>query len=137
MAEKPILKIAVLLVGFISIVVGVVGLVSPDTLTNARRVYFAAPHRFYVAGAVRMSMGLVTIVFAPRSRAPTILRALGAVMCMQALSGTLLGPAHAREVLEWETSHATLLLFGAVVALVAGAFIVFAAMTGRHGDLSH
>lgn len=132
--KKPILKIAALLVGLISIVAGVVGLVSPDTLTNARCLYFAAPERFYAAGAIRMSMGLVTIFFAPRSRAPMILRGLGAVMCMQALSGTLLGPAHARDVLEWETAHAILLPVGAAVALVAGGFIVFAAMAGRNLD---
>ena len=80
-------------------------------------------------------MGLVVILCAPASRAPKTLRALGAVMCMQALSATLLGPEHARAILEWETMHATLLRVGAVVALAAGVFIVFAVATGRRREL--
>jgi hypothetical protein len=36
--------------------------------------------------------GLVVILCAPHSRTPKTLRAMGIVMCMQALSATLLGP---------------------------------------------
>ena len=61
-----------------------------------RRLYFATPVALYAAGAVRVGMGLVLILCAPASRAPKILRALGAVMCMQALAATLLGPDRAR-----------------------------------------
>jgi len=78
-----------------------------------------------------LAMGLVVILFAPHSRTPKTLLALGAVMCMQALTATLLGPDHARAVLEWETMHPALLRVGAVVAVAAGCFFVFAATTGR------
>jgi hypothetical protein len=50
-----------------------------------RRLYFATPGRFYAAGAVRVAMGLVLILAASGSRWPRILRALGAVMCLQAI----------------------------------------------------
>jgi hypothetical protein len=78
-----------------------------------------------------VTMGLVLIRFAPHSRSPNILRALGAVMCTQALSATLMGPDRARAVLEWETIHPGLLRAGAVVAAVAGGFLVFAVASGR------
>jgi hypothetical protein len=55
-------------------------------------------------------------------------------MSMQGLSGILMGPDHARRVMEWETAQGpTLLRVGAVVALVAGVFMVLA-VTGHRSD---
>jgi hypothetical protein len=80
-------------------------------------------------------MGLVVILCAPASRAPKTLRALGAVMCMQVLAATLLGPDRARAVLEWETLQGTALLrVGAAVALATGCFVAFA-VSGHRPDL--
>ena len=76
-------------------------------------------------------MGVVVILSATVSRAPKTLRALGALMCMQGLSATLLGPEHARTVLEWEARQGPALLrVGAAVALAAGGFMAFA-LTGQ------
>jgi hypothetical protein len=127
-------RFAALLVALFTIVVGIVGLVSPDSVTTVRRLYFATPARLYAAGAVRVAMGLVVILCGPASRAPTTLRALGAVMCMQGLAATLLGPDRARAILEWETMQETALLrVGAAVALAAGGFIAFA-VTGHRPE---
>jgi hypothetical protein len=120
-------RFAAFLVALFTIVVGIVGLVSPDRVTAVRRLYFATPVGVYVAGAVRVAMGLVVILSAPASRAPKTLRALGAVMCMQGLAATLLGPDRARAILEFETMQGTALLrVGAAVALAAGGFLAFA-----------
>ena len=126
------MRSAALLVALFTIVVGIVGLVSPDSLTTVRRLYFATPVRLYAAGAVRVVMGLVVILCARASRAPRTLRALGAVMCMQGLAATLFfGPDRARAILEWETMQGTALLrVGAAVALAAGSFLAFA-VTGH------
>ena len=130
------MRSAALLVAVVTIVVGVAGFVSPDSLTTARRLYFATPVRLYAAGAVRAAMGLVVILCAPGSRAPKTLRALGAVMCMQALVATLLGPDRARAVLEWETMQGTALLrVGAAVAVAAGGFMAFA-VSGHRSNSS-
>ena len=121
------MRSAALLVAVFTIVVGIVGLISPDSVTTARGLYFATPVGLYAAGVVRVAMGLVVILYAPASRAPKTLRLLGAVMCMQALAATFLGPDRARAVLEWETMQGTALLrVGAAVALVTGGFIAFA-----------
>ena len=119
-----------MLVALFTVGIGLLGLVSPDSLTAARRQYFATPTGLYTAGAVRLAMGLVVILGATASRAPKILRLLGALMCMQGLSAALLGPEHARTVLEWETMRPALLRLGAIVALACGVFMVFA-VTGR------
>ena len=122
---------AALLVGLSTIVVGAAGLVSPDSLTAVRRLYFATPVRLYAAVAVRVAMGLVVTLCAPGSRAPKTLRVLGALMCMQGLAAAVFGPERARVVLEWETTHgATVLRVGAAIALASGGFIAFA-VTGR------
>jgi hypothetical protein len=120
-------RIAALLVALFTIVVGIGGLISPENGTEIRRLYFATPARLYAAGAVRVAMGLVVVLAAAASRAPKTLRVLGAVICLQGLSATLMGPAHARAVMEWETMQGTALLrVGAAVALAAGIFLVFA-----------
>ena len=121
------LRIAALLVAFFTIAVGMVGIVSPDSGMTLRRLYFATPGRFYAAGAVRVAMGLVPILAASRSRWSRTLRALGAVMCLQALAATLFGLERARAIMEWEGMQGTALLrVGAVAALAAGGFMAFA-----------
>ena len=120
-----------MLVALFTVGVGVVGLVSHASLTAARRQYFATPARLYTAAAVRLAMGLVVILGATASRAPKTLRVLGALMCVQGLSATILGPEHARTVLEWETMRPALLRPGAIVGLASGLFMVFAVTTGR------
>jgi hypothetical protein len=129
------MRIAALLVAVFTIAIGIVGIVSPDSLTTARRLYFATPVRLYVAGALRVAMGLVVILAARTSRAPKTLRALGAVMCMQGLAATLfLGPDRARAIMEWETMQGNdLLRVGAAVALAAGVFMAFA-FSGRRPE---
>ena len=120
------LRMAALLVALVIGVVGLVGIVSPDSVTTVRRQYFATPAGLYTAAAVRVAMGLVLILVARVSRAPKILRALGALMCAQAFAAALLGLDRAQAVLEWEAIHPTLLLAGAMVALASGAFVAFA-----------
>ena len=127
----PAMRMAALLVALFTVVIGVVGLVTPDSVTAVRRQYFATPVQLYTAAAVRMAMGLVVILGATASRAPKALRLLGALMCMQGLSATILGPEHARTVLEWETMRPALLRAAAIVALASGVFMVFALTTGR------
>lgn len=126
------MRSAALLVAIFTIVVGIAGLVSPDKATAVRRLYFATPVALYSAAAVRVGMGLVLVLSAPASRAPKTLRALGAVVCMQGLSAALLGPDHARAILEWETRQGNAVLrIGAAVALAAGSFIAFAVTGDR------
>jgi len=127
---------AFLVVGF-TLVVGIVGLISPDYGTTVRRAYFGAPLTLYTAAALRMAMGLVVILAAAASRAPRTLRVMGALMFLQGLTAIALGPEHARTVLEFETrqGHAILRL-GAAVALASGVFMAYA-LTGRRPNNAH
>jgi hypothetical protein len=127
------MRIAAWAVALLTIVIGVVGIVAPDTLTMARQHLVASPAViFYVAGPIRIAMGLVLIVFAPRSKTPRILRAMGAIMALQGIVPLFIGIDRERMILEQEVmlGHAVL-RFGAAVALASGCFIAFAATPGR------
>ena len=127
------MRIGALLVALFVVVVGIVGMVSPDGLTTVRRQYFATPVGLYAAGAVRVAMGLVLILVARVSRAPKILRTLGALMCAQGLAATLLGLDRAQAILEWEVMHPMLLRAGAMVALASGGFVALAVAKPSEG----
>ena len=124
------MRIAALVLALFTIVVSVVGIVSPDSVMTLRRLYYT-PTGLYVGGAVRVAMGLVLILAASNSRWPRTLRALGAVVCLQGLAANLFGLERARAILEWEAMHTALLRAGAVVALGSGGFIAFAVAASR------
>jgi len=72
-------------------------------------------------------MGIVLVLAASRSRWPWVLRALGAVMCLQAIAASLFGLERARAIMEWEVTRGPALLrSGAAVALASGCFVAFA-----------
>ena len=128
---KKDIRIAALPIALLSIVVGMAGIASPDGGMMLRRMYFATPGLFYAGVIVRSAMGLGLILAAPSARWPLALRALGAVVCLQGLSATLLGPDHARAIMEWEGMQGSALLrAGAAVAFACGSFILFAVIQG-------
>src|SRR3984885_14765993 len=108
-SRREEMRIAALLIALVTLAVGTVGIVSPDSLITLRRLYYATHGRFYAAGAVRVAMGLVLILTASISRWPRTLRVLGVLMCLQALPANLFGFERARAIMEWEAMQATAL----------------------------
>jgi hypothetical protein len=129
---RQLVRIGALLVSIVTIMVGIVGIASPDLLTAIRHQYFATPIGLYCVGALRVAMGIVVILVAPTSRAPKTLRALGTVIGLQGLTAMLAGPERARAILEWEVMQGpSVLRVGAAGALAAGSFLAFAVMARR------
>ena len=131
------MRYAALLAALVYIVIGITGLVSPDTLIAARQHVVSSPAGHYAAGAARIVMGLVLVLIAPVSRAPKILRVLGAVVCVQGLAATLSGVDRARAVLEFEALHTAYLPIGAALALASGCFIAFAVTCDQYPESSN
>ena len=124
---KRDMRVAALPIALLSIAVGIGGIASPESGTPIRRMYYATPGLFYAAAAVRFAMGVGLIVAAASARWPKMLRALGAVVCVQPMIAALLGLDQARAVMEWEGMQGPAVLrAGAAGALAAGCFIVFA-----------
>ena len=128
---KKNMRIAALPIALLSIAIGIAGIASPDGGMAIRRLCYATPGLLYAAVAVRSAMGLGLILAASSSRWPWALRPLGAVVCLQGLSFTLLGLDHARAIMEWEGMQGSALLrAGAAVALACGGFILVAVTQG-------
>jgi len=120
------MRVAVLVVALFAITIGVVGIVSPDGLTTARRRLLDTPGVLYITGSIRVAMGVVLFLFAPRSRAPKILRLLGVIMALQGIVPQFIGIDRAHVILEQEVMLGVAALrAGAVVALATGCFIAF------------
>jgi hypothetical protein len=107
---------AALLFAVFTVIIGTEGIVSPDSLTTVRRLYFATPVGLYAAGALRVGMGLVLILAASSSRGPRTLRALGAIVCLQGIAAAVFGVDRAQVILEREAQHTALLRAGAAIA---------------------
>jgi len=78
-------------------------------------------------GALRVGIGIVLMLVAPVSRVPKTLRTLGAIVLVAGLATPIFGVDRARAVLDWEATQGTALIrLGAVLAVLAGAFVAFA-----------
>ena len=125
------MRTVVLSIALIIIVMGVVGVVAPDTVMAMRREYVVTPLGVYTVGAIRAALGLLLILVAPVSRMPKTMHVLGMLVCAQGLIQVIgmpfVGRDRARAILEWEAMLPPVLLrFGAFVALATGGFIVYA-----------
>lgn len=112
------------------IIIGVAGAVAPDRLI-ATAQYVLTPAGLYTIAALRVVMGLVLILAAPVSRAPTALRIIGGVILVSGLATPAFGLDRSRAVADWAANQGTVLLRSVGGLLVAiGAFIAFAAAPG-------
>jgi len=125
------MRVAAFLIALFAIVVGVVGIVTPDSLMTIGR-YVATPVGLYVIAAIRVAIGLVLMLVAPTSRVPRTLRVVGAVVLVAGLATPLFGVERTRAILDWESTQGTALIrVMAGLVLAIGAFIAFAVATGR------
>ena len=129
------MRLAILFVALLVIAMGVVGLLSPDTVMALRREYVVNDYGMYAVAALRLALGVLLIRFAPASRVPRTLRVLGILVCLQALvqgvGATFVSRDRAGAILDWEGSHPGLLRVGALIALAIGGFLSFAVTTTR------
>ena len=126
------------LVALFIIVVGVAGILAPDSLLTIGR-YLVTPVGLYAVAVLRVAIGLVLILVARISRAPRTLRALGAFVIVAGLATPLFGVRRAQAILDWEAAQgAALIRLGAVLAVAIGGFIAFAVAGGRRPtDVKH
>ena len=118
-------QIALLLSTFVTII-GVIGLIRPETLVGIAR-HFETPAGLYAAAGLRLVLGIALIVAAPSSRAPAVVRLLGAVMCVAGLATPFFGPERAHAIVNWWSSQGPIVMRAwAGFALALGGFLVWA-----------
>jgi hypothetical protein len=125
------MKAVGLLIALFVMVVGTVGLFTPDSLIAVGR-YVVTPIGLYAVAALRVAMGLLLMMVARISRAPKTLRAVGAVVIVAGLTTPLFGVERVRAMLDWEATQGTALIRTVAGLLLAGgAFLAFAVAAGR------
>ena len=114
------------LVAIFVVIVGITGVAAPGRLLAIGQ-YVATPAGLYAIAAIRVAIAIVLMMVASRSRAPRLLRVLGAVVLVAGLVTPLFGVERTQAVLEWESTQGTALIrAGAILALALGGLLAFA-----------
>ncbi len=119
-----------LVVAGVVVVLGVAGVVIPDIVIATGR-HLVSPSGLYAAAAFRVGVGLVLILAARESRAPGILRAIGAVVIVAGVATPLFGVEAARARLDWEAAHVGFLRVEGAAIVGLGGLIVSALRPNR------
>ena len=113
------------------IAVGVVGVIRPDALVAAGQ-YVLTPRGLLGIAGLRVAFGIVLLLVAPSTRAPKVVRVLGAVALVAGLMTPIFGVERSRAVMAWETSYGNApIRAGAALAVALGGFLAFAVAAGR------
>ncbi|MBX3207882.1 MAG: hypothetical protein KF764_22745 [Labilithrix sp.] len=120
------MKTAALLFGLLVLVLGVLGLLVPETYLMIGRGS-ATPVGLFAVALFRVAVGLVLIRAATGSRSPIGLRVLGALSFFAGLVTPLIGVDRARSYLDWWAAQGSgVMRAWALVAIAYGAFVVWA-----------
>ena len=125
------MKVVAILAGALIAAIGVVGVAMPPVLLDfARSLQTSAA--LYEVVAVRVAFGALLIFVAPVSRMPRTLRVIGTVIIVAALLALVFGVERAAVLLDWWSNQNTLLMRAwAMLAVIFGAFIIYAVATPR------
>ena len=125
------MRFLALLVALFVMVVGVAGVVSPESLLAVGR-YVVTPVGIYLIAALRVGIGLLLMLVAGTTRAPRIVRTLGAFVFVAGIVTPLFGVDRSRAILDWEAMHGTApIRVGAVLALALGGYLAYVVGAGR------
>ena len=120
------MRFLALIVALLAVMIGITGVVAPDTLFAMMR-YAGTPAGLYAAAVGRVAVGVVLIMVAPRSRAPQLLRGLGGFIMLAGMMTPFFGVERTRAILEWASTQGTALIRGgAALALALGGLLAFA-----------
>jgi hypothetical protein len=122
-AKRRPMRFLALLVAGVLVALGVAVVVIPDLVIATGR-HLVSPSGLYAAAAFRGGVGLVLILAARESRAPGILRAIGAVMLVGSVTSPFFGVEAARARLDWEAAHVGFLRVEGAVFVFLGGLIV-------------
>ncbi|OGL29919.1 MAG: hypothetical protein A3G44_08385 [Candidatus Rokubacteria bacterium RIFCSPLOWO2_12_FULL_73_47] len=105
---------------------GALGVVAPARLVGVVR-RLESPGGLYAAAALRVVLGVALVLTAPTSRAPEVVRLLGAVIVVAGLVTPLVGVARFRRLREWWSARGPIFMrVWAGFALVLGLWLAYA-----------
>src|SRR5450432_1278584 len=125
------MKLLASIVGVMFIIIGLVGVIFPNSLLTVGQ-HLVTPTGLTIVAGLRIGIGLVLILAASASRMPKTLRVFGVIILIGGLLTPLLGADRARAMLDWWAAQGpvfTRMVAGFAIAI--GAFIAFVFATSR------
>jgi hypothetical protein len=124
-------KSLALVVGLLIVAIGVVGIVAPDVLVSIGR-YSITPVGLYIAGGLRVAIGVVLLGASPASRAPKTLRVCGILALVAGVTTPLLGIERAGAIMDWWSAAGPAVeRLWALLAVAFDSFITYVVVSGR------
>lgn len=123
----------VAIIGALIALLGVMGILSPVAMKGFAAL-FRSPAGMYTAVVFRLVIGVLLYRAGPYCRPDTppvgwIVRLLGVLIVIAALALLVIGPTRFRTMLDWMLARSvTFLRCWAAVALVLGAFLIYAGL---------
>lgn len=107
-------------------IVGAIGLIRPEALIGIAR-HFQTPAGLYAAAGLRILLGIALLLAAPTSRAPGVIRVLGAFVLVAGFVTPFVGPERARAIVDWWSAQGGVVMRAwAGFALAIGCFLLWA-----------
>jgi len=124
----------VLVFGVLFIVMGAAVLISPEAVFSGMDLESSSTR--YVAGVFRLFLGLVLILAAAASRFPKVFRVFGVLALFGGLVVLLMPMESWLDLVHWVMGEGldTWRFGGGALAILIGAFIVYAALPNRAED---
>ncbi len=116
-------KYLALAVSGVFILLGAAAAVAPDAAIAISRS-LVSPAGIYIAAAIRCALGVALLLVATGSRAPAILRLMGAALLVVGLTMPALGVDSAQARIEWESQHLLFLRLEGALFVWAGLIVV-------------
>ena len=125
------MQLLALLVALLISLIGLTGVISPETLAALGR-HALTPTGLLVVAAVRIGIGVVLLLVARVSRAPRTLRIFGIIAIIAGVATPFVGVEHSRRVLDWWLAQGFVCVrLHAGIALVLGGFLAYAVAPRR------
>ena len=118
---RPSRYLAVVVAGII-ISIGAAAAVAPGIVIAASQSMVSLAG-IYFAAAIRCGIGVALLLISRGSRAPTILRIMGAALLVAGLTMPFLGVDNARARVEWEAEHLMFFRLEGVLFVLAGVVV--------------
>ena len=125
------MQLLALLVALLISLIGLTGVISPETLAALGR-HALTPTGLLVVAAVRIGIGVVLLLVARVSRAPRTLRIFGIIAIIAGVATPFVGVEHSRRVMDWWLAQGFVWVrLHAGIALVLGGFLAYAVAPRR------
>jgi len=125
------MKVLAIVIGLFLAAVGLVGVVAPSYILEVGRSLLT-PMSLYGVAAFRIGIGVVLLLVAAGSRAPTALRVVGSVVVLAGAFTLFLGVERSSAILDWWWAQGPIFMRICLAApLAMGVFIVYALTSPR------